>query len=237
MRLFRLLIFTFFICSCSWESKDVLRVGVDKNWYPVDFGPQVSYVNGFVEELLLDLSRYSGMQFQLIYTNWSSLFEGMKKDQYDAVFSTVSPQDYNKDEYEFSVNLFDIGPVLIVDKNSTRKSLAEMKGELVGIIINDPAENLVAKYPTVIIRKYKSIPELLNAIVDQEIEAAVLNRIPAVNFVEDLYASTLKIVGEPLTDAGIRLVSHKGKGDRFNRNLETFKQRKTYKDLLRKWSL
>lgn len=237
MRFFRFLVLLLFVCGCSGKSKDVLRVGIDTKWYPLDFGPQTAYVNGFVEELLLELNRYSGMEFQIIYANWDSLFDGMKEKKYEAVFSSVFPYEYNKSKFDFSQNILNLGPVLVVRSDSPKESLSEMKDELIGVITNDPSESLVAKYPTIIIRRYPAIADLLNAVANEEIEAAVLNRIPAVNFVEDLYSSSLKIVGESMTEEGIRLVSMKGHAEAFNRHLKAFKKRKAYEQLLKKWYL
>jgi len=240
MRLVRLLILALCLygCSCSSDgSRGALKVGIDPNWYPLDFGTQTSYVNGFTEELLMEVAHYSGMRFELISTNWDSLFEGLKEKRYDAILTSMPPHEYHVAQYDFSMNFLDLGPVLVIREGGKRDALDRMDGELVGVVTNDPAETLVAKHPAIIIRSYSSVPELLNAVVEGDIEAAVLGRIPAVNFVGDLYASKLKIVGKPMTDQGLHLVALKGKGKSFNRHLESLQKRRILDRLLKKWSL
>lgn len=240
MRLIRLLLLALCVysCSCSSDSsRHTLRIGVDTKWYPLDFGPQTSYVNGFTEDLLLEMARYSGMQFEIVYANWDSLMDGLKEQKYDAVLSSLPPYEYNKAKYDFSENFLDLGPVLITKVDGKWDGLKELGGELVGIIANDPSETLIAKHPTIIIRSYNGVPELLNAVVNGEIEGAVLNRIPAVNFVGDLYASSLKIIGTPMTEEGLHLVAVKGKGHSFSQHLESIKKKKSFETLLKKWSL
>jgi ABC-type amino acid transport substrate-binding protein len=225
------------LCACSAGPKEKLKIGVDAKWYPLDFGPQTSYVNGFVEDLLLEMAHYGGMEFEVTVANWDSLFDGLKEEKYDAVLSSLAPYEYHRSKYDFSVNFLDLGPVLIVRQKDKRKSLEAMKGELVGVIANDPAETLLAKYPEILIRSFASIPEMLTAVANGEIESAVLNRIPAVNFVRDLYASSLEIVGDPLTDSGLKLIAKKGKGERFNRYLESMKKKSSFNEMLKKWNL
>jgi len=78
----------------------------------------------------------------------------------------------------------------------------------------------------------------LNAVVMGDIQGALLAKIPAVNYVGDLYAGKLKIVGAPLTDAGLHLVALKGANLRiFNKTLRTFSRKKTLEELQKKWDL
>ncbi len=90
---------------------------------------------------------------------------------------------------------------------------------------------------TVLVRNFASIPDLLNAVVAGEIEAAVLPRIPAINFVGDLYRGKLHIVGEPLTDEGLHVIALKGKMGSLNRHLESLAKRGDLKKLQEKWQL
>ena len=46
----------FHSCGCSMRREARIRLGVDSNWHPLDFGAQTAYVNGFIEELLIDIS-------------------------------------------------------------------------------------------------------------------------------------------------------------------------------------
>ncbi len=238
MLLFRLFFFALAMCSCgNSDLRQGMRIGVDTNWYPIDFGPQVSYVNGFTEDLLLEMSRYSGMHFELIRANWDTLLEGLKEKKYDAIFTSMPPYEYNVAKYDFSKNFLDLGPVMVIPAAAPQRDFSKMKGEMVGIIANDRAALIVEKYPEMIIRNYNTIPNLLNAVVAGEVQAALLAQIPAVNFVGDLYAGKLKIASDPMTDAGLHLVGPKGKINIFNKTLETLRKKKILSTLLKKWDL
>ena len=229
-------------CGCGSSNRNsVLRIGVDEQWYPLDFGPQQAYVNGFTEDLLLEIARYSGILFEKVGANWDTLLEGIADKRYDAVLTSLPPYPFNRAKYDFSHDFLELGPVLIVPTSSKHKDLGDMKGELLGLITGDPAALLLDKYPEVILRNYASITDLLNAVANGEIEGALLNRIPAVNYVNDLYANRLKIASAPLTKEGLHLVTAKGKQERllkaFDRSLDHFQRKKKLSALLKKWNL
>lgn len=223
-------------CSCSHPGPK-MKVGVDPSWYPLDFGAQRPYVNGFVEETLLDMAKYEGGSFEVMHTSSDSLKEGLRMGKYDAVLTSEPIRESTLASFEFSGNLLDTGPVLITGKDAKWKSLDDMNDELVGVITGDPIVTLISKQPNIVIRSFNSVPELLNAVVYGDVQAAVLNRIPALNFVRDLYANELKVVGKPMTDQGIRMMTLKGKMGSFSAHLSSVQRKKEWDELLRKWNL
>ncbi|MBX7066362.1 MAG: transporter substrate-binding domain-containing protein [Parachlamydiales bacterium] len=234
-RLFLLAVF-FYGCSCS-SNRAGLRIGYDPNWFPTDFGPQTSYVNGYAEDVLLEMARYSGMNFELVKASWDNLFDGIANDKYDAVLTTLPPYEHNLAKFDFSENVLDLGPVLIVPFKAQKDSLEKLSSDLVGIITNDPAELILAQHDTIIIRHFASIPELLDAVARGEIDGALLAQIPAANYVSDLYSGVLQIVGKPLTNQGIRLAGRKGGIHAFNKQLVALRKKHALEKLQAKWEL
>ncbi len=238
MILIRLLFLVLVACGCgSNPFHKTMRIGIDKKWYPIDFGPQTAYVNGYTEDLLLEMAKYSGMEFELVPANWDSLMDGLRTNKYDAVLTSLPPYEYHLAKYDFSKNYLDLGPVMVLRTNEPELSLDQMKGKIVGVIANDQTALILEKTPEIIIRSFPSIPALLNGVAGGEIDGALLSRIPAVNFVNDLYAGQLKIGSQPLTDAGLHLVSPKGGARLFNKTLASLKKKKTVEQLLQKWNL
>lgn len=239
MHFYRLFFFALIVLfySCSNSSSSSYRIGIDPSWYAEDFGPQTAYVNGYTEDLLLEMSRYSGMQFELVRTNWDNLLDGLRQKKYDAVITNLPRYDSHLAKYDFSENFLELGPVLIVPAKAQKNTLEKLGSDLVGIVTNDRSEQILAKYPGIVIRNYPSIPELLDAVAKGEIEGALLAQIPALNYVSDLYADVLEIAGAPLTDAGIHLVGPKGGINAFNKNLNSLRKKKVLEKLQEKWAL
>jgi len=218
-----------------------MRIGIDPSWYPMNFGNQSVYVNGFIEDLLLAFTQHTGLKIEKIEDNTGDLFAGLKNKQYDAILTTMDPYPFHLAQYDFSHNILPLGPVLIVASGSPFVKLNQYFGAAVGFISNDPAGLIVQKYPEIILRNYASVPELLNAVVDGEVSGALLDHIPAVNYVSNLYAGKLKIVPTPLTHAGIRLLANKDQEETpiraFNESLKYLKKKKKLAGLLKKWQL
>lgn len=228
------------LMGCSGGSKGVLRIGVDPNWYPLNFGSQGPYVNGYTEELLLEIARYSGLELERIPANWDTLAEGLQRKKYDAILTSMEPYVFNTAKYDFSPPFLELGPVLIVPAESSDSDLTKMQAKRIGVITNDPAVLVAQKCPTLIIRAYPTIPDLLNSLTNGEIDGALLDRIPAVSYVNDLYAGKLKIASPPLAEKGLRLAAPKGKSSlvgHFIRALESLKKRKSLAQLQKKWQL
>ncbi|OGN64955.1 MAG: hypothetical protein A3E80_06345 [Chlamydiae bacterium RIFCSPHIGHO2_12_FULL_49_9] len=228
------------LAACGGGSKKGFRVGIDPNWYPVEFGSQQSYVNGFTEEVLLEISRYTGIEFEKMTANWDTILDGLKTKKYDAIISSLLPYGYNQAKYDFSPPLLQIGPVWIVPGDH-KKAPSKVKGALVGLIEGDATALILEKYPTLIQRNYSSIPDLLNGIVTGEVQGAILAGIPATSYVRDLYAGKLKIIGRPLDDSGLRFIVLKGENKQafnaFNKALQRMQKKKQLQALLEKWQL
>lgn len=235
------LIFIFLLSSCgSPIPKQTVRVGIDPTWAPLDFGMQTAYVNGFIEELLLEISKISNLQFERVTANSNLIYEEMQKGQYLVSISSKDRYDFNLAIYDFSQDIIKLGPVLILPTREKMKNLGEMKGKIVGAIDGDPAALSLQPYPNVIPRAvYKSVPELLSAVVLGEIDGAILDMIPAVQYVNDLFQGQLKIATKPLTSAGLRFIAMKPNKiiDQLDRELKQLEKKKILQKLLTKWGL
>jgi polar amino acid transport system substrate-binding protein len=231
----------FIFSSCNQKKQSGLRIGIDTSFAPLNFEEMQPYVYGYVSDLLLEISRFSGMEFEKIHANWDDLVAGMAEGRYDVIISSMPPYNFNLAKYEFSKSFLDLGPVLVVPSNANYSHLTGLAGELVGVITGDPAVLVIEKYPEVIIRGYNSAPDLLNAVANGSVEAAVLDRLPALNYVRDLYTGRLKIASAPLTPVGLHTVTLKGETGKFtplfNQAIDQMQKKKTLEALQKKWRL
>jgi ABC-type amino acid transport substrate-binding protein len=233
----RLLALLFCFCSCEQLTHSPpLRVGVDSNWYSVDLYGQEAYVNGYLEELLVALSEESGLHFERIHANADALLPELAVGRYDVVISGLFPHPLYQTRYTFSPRLLNTGLMLLLPPHAS----PDLSDKIIGVQSQE-ANHYLQQHPNVIIHTYESVPELLSAVVSGEADGALLSRIPAINYVRDLYANALEISGEPLTEAGIRFVAMKGEHKKqlalLDKSIEKLEKRGKIKALQEKWRL
>lgn len=228
-------------CSCGSSRHGQFRIGVDADWYPLDFEALQPYVNGYTEDLLLEIAQYSGVEFVKVPASWSSLLEGLNSRKYEAILTSIPPYNFNAAKYDFSKNFLELGPVLVIPVDADVTDLAQMSNEVVGVVSGDPALLILQKYPEIVVRKYETVPDALDAVVNGSVEAVLLDRLIAMSYVRDLFATKLKISTDPFTDAGLHLVTLKGNQEHlihlFNKSLSQFKKKKKLQSLQKKWQL
>lgn len=228
-----LLLFALLLAGCSHTPSEKIRLCVDTSWYPLKFGEQSPYVNGFVDDLLLEVAKQMKVEFEKIPTS------DLKKC--DVALSSIPPYTFNKAKYDFSQNILRIGPVLLIPTTAKTKKLKDMEGEAIGVLAGTEVTSILQKYPDIIVRNFDTATALLDAVVAQDVQGALFNRIDAVGYTTGLYHGKLKIASLPLNDAGLHLIAEKGKHEKFVRsfdeNITELKKKKLYRDLLDKWEL
>lgn len=226
--------------SCGGGYRQIVKVGIDPDWNDINLYGKQAYVNGFVEELLLEISRYSGLEFEKIEANWDSLLDDLEKGKYDVAICALPRYIFNLDHYDFSMNILDAGPVLILPASVKAASLDTLSGKVVGYQTNDSLL-LLQKNPGIIPRNYNQISDLLNAIVSGEIEGGLLDQVVATSYVRDLYSGKLTIMGRPLTNLGIHFIVDKGKEayvmSTLKKSFDHLKKKGKVSLLLQKWNL
>lgn len=235
-----LLLVLFFLSSCS-NSHQVCKVGVDSSWYPLNFGDRDSNVTAFSTELLTEIGKIEKIPFVKITVNWDTLLEGLQKDQYEAILTSMPPYIFNQKSFDYSDIYLNLGPVLVVPTTSKIHSLSQLEGKEVGIVSGSSSISILEKIPGVLIRDYDSTASALNNVANGTLDGAITDILSATAYCRDIYQGQLKIATPPLNEEGLRLVTKHDAApnliQRFNRGLKTLKKSGSYAKLLDKWSL
>jgi ABC-type amino acid transport substrate-binding protein len=217
------------------------RVGVDSYWFPLDFGSRDNNVTAFSTELLTEIGRVEKIPFVKVSVNSSDLMEGLQKDKYEAILSSMPPYIFNKALFDFSEIYLPLGPVLVVPVRSKINSLEDLNGKEIAVISGSTSALILEKSQGVLIRYYDSIPKALNDILTDTVDGAMVDILSAVAYCRDLYQGELKISTGPLNDEGLRLITkHNAAPDLikgFNDGLAKMKKDGSYFKLLDKWGL
>ncbi len=229
------------LCSCGSSSNGGRKVGVDASWYPLEFGKRDNNVTAFSMELLTEIGKMEKIPFVKVTVNWNELMEGLQKDKYEAILTSMPPYIFNEKQFDFSEIYLPLGPVLVVQVGSKIHSLDKLSGKEIGVISGSTSVVILEKSPGVLIRYYDSIPQALNDILMGVIDGAMVDVLSAASYCRDLYQGVLIIATPPLNDEGLRLVAkHNAAPDLikgFNKGLQKLKKNGSYEKLLDKWSL
>lgn len=232
---------TALLCGCGTFTKSPYRIAVDPSWYPLDLMGKEANVYAFSSDILKAISKKEGIPLERVNVSWDSTLEGLQKELYDGVLSPLPPYNFNEAQYDFSSIYLPTGYVLVIPERAKSKDLKKMKDAEIAVQKDSEAERILDQYPASVPRFYVSPAVALDKLSKGEYKGVIMNVIPAVSFVEDIYADRLKVSGDPLNDAGLRLISAKGKKeeliDHFNRGLEKIKKDGTYDKLLTKWNV
>ena len=229
------------LISCGSVAKTPYRIAIDPSWYPMELMGKEANVFAFSNELLQAIAVKEKIQLERINVSWDNILEGLQKDEYDAILSPLPPYNFNVSKYDFSEIYLQTGYVLVVPEHLRVSSLGDMEDQEVAVQMNTEAESILNDHPAVIVRFYDSPAAALNQLAHKKYAGVVMGMIPAVSFIEDLYADNLKIAGGPLNKTGLRLITIKDKRkelmDHFNRGLDGIMDDGTYEELLRKWNV
>jgi polar amino acid transport system substrate-binding protein len=226
--------------SCGGGSqKTPYRVGVDTTWYPLLLDGKESNLTAFSTELLQEIGKKEEVSFSKVIVSWDVLLEGLKKGEYNAILFSKPPYNFNQQTFDFSDLYLKTGPVLVVSTSFDFKSMDKLSGKEIAVMPDSTGTIILEKYPGILIRNYDSIAKALNDVNSGEIDGAIIDVLMATSYCQDLYQGKLRIVTEPLNDAGLRLITLHNRApeliEAFNDGLEKLKASKEYEKLMQKW--
>lgn len=228
-------------CSGGAPSDDhEFHIASDNTWYPLQLYDKERNMQAFTNEMLLAIAKQQKIHVKLFVAGPDNLFMGLNNGQFDGVLSSLQPNSTNRELYVFSDPFYKVGPVLIVRETSTAKSLADMEGKIIGIRTGSSVVFNIEQYPEIIIRSYDNALLALMDINRNVIDGVILDALTAYIYTSGLFAKQMKIVGPPLTDIGLRLLTRHSEAElikHFNAGLKAIKEDGTYDQLVLKWGL
>jgi polar amino acid transport system substrate-binding protein len=236
----------FFSRSCFGGKTrgEVFVIARDTTWYPLSFYGKEANVGGFSDDLLFHISKLKNISLRLVTSNPGHIMEMLDddKDYLDGVLFSLRPDSRLKSRYFFSERYYDLGAVLVVRSDSPVTSFAEMSGKYVGVKRGSNVLFDIADRPNITVVSYDSVILMLDDILRDKIDGALMNQLNAFNTTNSYYVGKLKIATPPLTEDGLRLITLNRPREAklikaFNEGLQELKENGTYDALLKKWDL
>ena len=231
------------LAACGGSHKNgSYAIAYDPAWMGLDLMGQQNSVTGFSKDLLKEIGKVEKIKFSLVSVSWDTLIPNLKAKQYDAIFSSLYPYLFNQTYFDFSAPYLFTGPALVLPLDAKDTSIANLSGKEIGVIADSSAVLYLEKNPEILIRTYDLIPDMLNDIVAGNIEGAACDILIASAYCHNIYHDTLKVVGPPMNDNGLRLLALEQSGltnliQAFDDGLAKLVKNGTYRKLQQKWTL
>ena len=231
------LLFVVLGCSCDTIGSKKYKIGLDPSWYSINSDGQEKYISGFFEDFLLDISRKNNIIFEKFVVSSNELLDDLNKEKYDAIITNINLYNFYQEQYDFSNVCIPVQSVLIIKTDSKFRNILQLSDKVVGYVIGGKENELIVKNPAIITRGYSSVPDVLEALVNEQVDAAKIGIILANRYLQDIYYGRLKMLNV-FQEEGLRFVCLKNKETRLisiiNKEL---KNKNIVNELKQKWKL
>lgn len=155
--------------------------------------------NGEPEGYTIDyfklLGKYVGIKFQFVNTVWNRYDSDLKENKVD-IIPHIAVNEKRKNYVEFTnVKHIDYTPALVVNKNLNVKSIDDLDGKTVACLNKTFLIPILQKYyPNIKIKTYSKIVDVLEAVSNGEVDAAI-DDLPLMEYhIRNNWLSDLKLI-------------------------------------------
>lgn len=221
----KILLFAFclFFASCQ-KQQHYYVIAKDPAWLAVQDVPVLGPLNIFIQALMIEIAKKAKFKVNVVDISEFELYQGLARENYQGVLSTIFPDNVNLETYDFSQPFLLIGPVLVVREKDQITKLDDLKEKILGVPVYGTSIYVAQKVPNVIIKEYEVITNALLDLKQGEVDGVLMSTLLASSLMPK-YKGELKIATPPLTNEAIRLLVLKGKNQKLLQDVDqTLKQ-------------
>jgi polar amino acid transport system substrate-binding protein len=223
----------------AWAKKIV--IAQDATWPPMEFMNENKEIIGFDTDYMKAAAKEAGYDVELKNVAWDGIFAGLDAGQYDAVCSSVTITDERKKAMDFSEPYFKVRQALVVPKESSAKTIEELKGKTLGGQIGTTGYFAIKKVEGVNAKSYDEIGLAMEDLFNGRIDGVVCDDPVAAQYAlqKAEYAAKLKIAAVLDTgDEYYGVAVKKGNKevlDLLNKGIKAVQEKGIDKELHAKW--
>ena len=171
------------LVSCKGTVKKPYTIALDKSFYSIVLNGQKANLYGFLSDILLEIAKIKKVEFELIDANWDDIFADLDRQKFQGIFSNLEELNFNIAKYDFSKDIIKTGIVMITAIDAKYQSLDDLTQKHVGYLRNSPALDVLQKQNDIFITPYDAVPTMLNDLIQDNIQAALLYVIGAYKYI------------------------------------------------------
>ena len=234
---------TFIFSACGQAStSNVLRVGIDDTYPPMEYKDEAGNNAGFDIELAQELGKRLNKEVQFVPTAWTAIFTGLSSNKYDCIISSLSITDERKKTIAYTQPYVANSQVIVVrSDNSAIGSEKDLGDKIVAVQMGTTSEEACNEFikstPFKDYKKYEAMTEALSELKIGRVDAVVCDLVIGKYFVakdkESFKTVSTTLPNEPI---GIGFTkANQAEAEKFDKLLDEMKKDGTLKSISEKW--
>ncbi|WP_353854233.1 transporter substrate-binding domain-containing protein [Bacillus sp. Bos-x628] len=226
--------------SGSGEGKGTYKIGIDTTYPPFEFEKGDKY-EGIDVDLINAIAKDQGFKVKLEAMDFSGIIPAMQAGQLDVGMGGMSITDERKKKVDFSEPYFDAGLTVVVKKDSSIKSIEDLKGKKLAVKNGTTGAKFATdnadKYGYDIVQ-FNDSPSMFQEVSNGNADA-LIEDYPVITYAIAQQDLNLKTVGDRLNGDQYGISVMKGKNQdllkKINKGLENLKKNGEYEKIMNKY--
>lgn len=172
-----------------------LVVAHDATWPPMEFMNEQRQIVGYSVDYIDAVAKEAGFVVEHKSVAWEGIFVGLNSGLYDVIASSVTITDERAKVMDFSTPYYEVRQAVIVPKNVTAGSLADLKDKAVGAQIGTTGHMAILKEKGIAAKAYDEIGLAVEALAGGRIDGVICDDPTATNYILENkdYAEKMKV--------------------------------------------
>lgn len=223
-------------------TSNVLRVGIDDTYPPMEYKDEKGNFAGFDIELAKEIAKRMNKEVEFVPTAWSAIFTALNANKYDCIISSLSITDERKKSIAYTRPYVANSQVIVVKADNTDiKDESSLSGKVVAVQMGTTSEEacteFMKKTPFKDFKKYEAMTEALNELKIGRVDAVVCDLVIGKYFVA-ADKTNFKSVATTLPNEPIGIgftKANQAEADQIDKILGDMMQDGTLKAISEKW--
>ncbi|WP_342497616.1 transporter substrate-binding domain-containing protein [Bacillus sp. FSL R7-0672] len=226
--------------SGSGEGKGTYKIGIDTTYPPFEFEKGGNY-EGIDVDLINAIAKDQDFKVKLEAMDFSGIIPAMQAGQLDVGMGGMSITDERKKKVDFSDPYFDAGLTVVVKKDSSIKSIDDLKGKKLAVKNGTTGAKFASdnadKYGYEVVQ-FNDSPSMFQEVSNGNADA-LIEDYPVITYAIAQQDLKLKTVGDRLNGDQYGISVMKGKNQdllkKINKGLENLKKNGEYDKIIDKY--
>lgn len=172
------------------QNKKVLVMGTSADFAPFEYidSAKSDEIIGFDVDLANAVTKKMGYQLKIQDMEFNSLIPAVQAKKIDFAMAGITPNEERAKVVDFTDSYYDTQDFIITKKDTTFKSIDDLKGKKIGAQVSsieeDTANAIKDKVKSVKVETRDRVPELIQEVKLGRLDAIVLEDIVAKNYVK-----------------------------------------------------